>query len=347
MTRSRRAAGNESIPFRNGSRIVFAARERGAVRGFTKVRRLVLDEGQILTDQALADLVPTMNQAVNPQIVIMCTPPKPTDPGEVVTRLRAEALAGDSEGVLYVELSAPLEADSDDRAAWRKANPSFPQRTPEKAILRMRKLLSPEDFLREALGIWDPSADYPIDPAAWALLEDPDSQVVGEVTFAFDVTPSRDSGAIAVVGRRADGLLHVEVVETGAGTGWIVPRVKQLVTDHVAGPIMVDESSPAGSLIPELTADGFSVEGVAGRALGQACGQFFDLVAEKGLRHLGQQELTQALLGAAKRPVVDAWAWARRTSTSNISPLVAGTLAVSGFLLYGEGLGPDDVNVRF
>src|SRR6266496_636462 len=129
-------------------------------------------------------------------------------------------------------------------------------------------------FRTEILCQWvDQLADYPIDPAVWALLEDPGS-------------------------------------------------------------------SPAGSLIPDLTAEGFQVEGMAGRALGQACGQFFDLVTEKGLRHLGQPELTGALLGAAKRPVVDAWAWARRTSTSNISPLVAATLAVSGFLLFGEGLGP-------
>src|SRR6266568_672621 len=148
-------AGNECIPFRNGSRILFAARERGAVRGFTKVRRLVLDEGQILTEQAMADLVPTMNQAENPQIVLMCTPPKPSDPSEVVTRLREEALGGESQGVLYVELSAPRDCDPGDRAAWRKANPSYPRRTPAKAILRMRKLLSAEDFRREALGIWD------------------------------------------------------------------------------------------------------------------------------------------------------------------------------------------------
>lgn len=148
-------AGNECIPFRNSSRIVFAARERGSVRGFTKVRRLVLDEGQILTEIALSDLVPTMNQAVNPQIILMCTPPKPSDPSEVVTRLRADALAGESTGVLYVELSAPPGSKPDDRVAWRKANPSYPRRTPAKAILRMRKLLSPEDFMREALGVWD------------------------------------------------------------------------------------------------------------------------------------------------------------------------------------------------
>lgn len=158
------AAGNECIPFRNGSRIVFAARERGSVRGFTKVRRLVLDEGQILSEMALSDLVPTMNQAVNPQVILMCTPPKPSDPSEVVTRLRADALAGESTGVLYVELSAPPGSTPDDRAAWRKANPSYPRRTPAKAILRMRKLLSPEDFMREALGVWD-------DPdGAWEII---------------------------------------------------------------------------------------------------------------------------------------------------------------------------------
>jgi phage terminase large subunit-like protein len=149
------AAGNECIPFRNGSRIVFAARERGAIRGFTKVRRLVLDEGQILTEMALSDLLPTMNQAVNPQVILMCTPPKPGDPCEVVTRLRDDALNGESTGVLYAELSAPPGSDPDDREAWRIANPSYPKRTPAKAIQRLRKLLSTEDFMREALGMWD------------------------------------------------------------------------------------------------------------------------------------------------------------------------------------------------
>ena len=172
-------AGNECIPFRNGSRIMFAARERGSVRGFTKVRRLVLDEAQILSEQALADLAPTMNQAVNPQIVLMCTPPKPGDPSEVVIRLREEALNGDSDGVLYVELSAPRGCDPVDRAAWRKANPSYPKRTPAKAILRMQKLLSPEDFLREALGIWDegPGRWQVIAEDAWAAAANPQARL--------------------------------------------------------------------------------------------------------------------------------------------------------------------------
>lgn len=99
-------AGNESIGFRNGSRIVFAARERGAVRGFTKVDILILDEAQILTDSALSDMAPTQNQAENPLIIMMGTPPRPQDPGEVFSRIRAEALRGESTDVLYVEFAA-------------------------------------------------------------------------------------------------------------------------------------------------------------------------------------------------------------------------------------------------
>ena len=47
---------------------------------------------------------------------------------------REAALSGDDPDVMYVELSADKNANPDDRAAWRKANPSFPHRTGEGAI---------------------------------------------------------------------------------------------------------------------------------------------------------------------------------------------------------------------
>src|SRR5665647_1013428 len=150
-------AGNEAIPFRNGSRILFKARESGAVRGVAKVRRLVLDEGQILSERAMADLAPTMNQAENPQIIVMGTPPKPTDDAEFFKALRAEALAGDAERAMWVEFGADPGAKWDDEAQRRKANPSYPLRTGARSFARLKKLLTgPGDFEREAFGTWDP-----------------------------------------------------------------------------------------------------------------------------------------------------------------------------------------------
>ena len=69
------AAGKEEIRFRNGSRIFFRARERGALRGVKKIALLVIDEAQHLSDSAMASMLPTQNRAWNPQTIYMGTPP--------------------------------------------------------------------------------------------------------------------------------------------------------------------------------------------------------------------------------------------------------------------------------
>jgi hypothetical protein len=45
------------------------------------------------------------------------------------------------------------------------------------------------------------------------------------------------------------------------------------------------------------------------------------------LRHIWQTELNAAVFGADRKFYGDAWLWARRTSSADISPLVAATLA--------------------
>lgn len=339
------AAGNECIPFRNGSRIVFAARERGSVRGFTKVRRLVLDEGQILTELALSDLVPTMNQAVNPQIILMCTPPKPTDPGEVVTRLREDALSGESTGVLYVEMSAPPDCDPLDRAAWRKANPSYPRRTPARAILRMRKLLSAEDFMREALGVWDGTGSRRLDPAVWALRADPASQVADPVAIGFAISGDLSWSSIAIAGRRADGLGHGELIEHRPGTAWLVDRIMELAAQWDPCAVVMNPSKMAAAVEKELIERGLKprpepgerrLHIVGGREYASACVALAKDITDDCWRHLGQQPLDDAVRDAGTRKLADLWAFDAREPGGVISPLEAVTLARHGFLTHGS-----------
>ena len=323
------AAGNESITFRNGSRVLFAARERGAIRGFSKVRRLILDEAQILTEDALSDLAPTMNQAVNPQMILMGTPPKPTDPGESFTNLRTQALDGGAEGLVYIEMSADSGSDYDDRDAWRRANPSFPSRTPEKAILRLRKLLSDEDFGREALGIWGTQGGGRVISAdAWRELVW-DGRPSSDVAFAVDVPPERDKATVAVASNVRDGV-HVELIEQRAGTDWVAKRVGELVKKWGPRAVMLDPAGPAGSLIVPLGNVGVEPQLVGGREMAQACGGFFDLVMSGQLKHLDDPVLNLAVDAGRRRRVGDAWAWHRRDTSADISPLVAVTLAVAG-----------------
>src|SRR5690625_112928 len=196
----RKANGEQEVTFVNGSLILFGAREDGFGRGFAQVDVVVLDEAQILTEKAMEDMVPATNAADNGLVIMVGTPPRPIDPGEVFLNRRAEALSGEDEDVLFVELSADQDADPDDRKQWAKANPSYPHRTSETAILRMRKMLGSEDsFRREALGIWDSvEGTHAFGRGMWEAVEEVGRPNV-EIS-ALDVTVSMDLDEAAMVG---------------------------------------------------------------------------------------------------------------------------------------------------
>jgi hypothetical protein len=124
------------------------------------------------------------------------------------------------------------------------------------------------------------------------------------------------------------------VVDHRPGTGWILQRAKELHAKWKPRCWVIDGGGPAGSLIADLEDEesglGITVVQPKVREVAQASGQFYDAVAEQGLSHLDQAPMAAALAGAQKRPLGDAWAWARRGVNVDISPLVAGTLAKWG-----------------
>jgi hypothetical protein len=130
--------------------------------------------------------------------------------------------------MVYVELSADPDADPDDRKQWAKANPSYPFRTPDESMERMRENLTDDDsYRREALGIWDPvDTARVIDEQSWGLIADPASMAVERLTLAIDVPPDRKVASVAIAGARADGLWHVELDEQRKGVDWVIPWVK-------------------------------------------------------------------------------------------------------------------------
>lgn len=325
------AAGNETIPFRNGSRIVFAARERGAIRGFTKVRRIILDEAQILTENAMSDLAPTMNQAENPQMILMGTPPRPLDSGEVFAGLRDEALSGKSEGLVYIELSARDASNLDDRAGWKEANPSLYKRTPVKAILRLRKLLPDDDFAREALGVWDGAATLRvIDAITWKARADEYSIATDRLTLAVDVNPESSRASVSLAGQRPDEGWHIELDEQRDSVGWVVPWVVKRCENNDIRAVVIDGASAAAELVDEFEKHRIAVTVTTSRDMAQACGTFYRGAVEGWLSHIDQPQMNVALGDARKRPLGDAWAWSKKNSASDITPLVAATLALWG-----------------
>ena len=308
----RRANGEQEIEFRNGSRILFGARESGFGRGFAKVDILVLDEAQILTEKAMEDMVPATNAAPNGLVLMMGTPPRPSDPGEVFMNRRAAALSGEDEDVLYVEFSADPGANPDDRKQWAKANPSYPRRTTESAILRMRKLLgSVESFLREGLGIWDEAAltKKAIGAKAWDGLKVSREAVPSDGRRVYAVRFSVDGSAVALAAaiRPDAGPVHVEgvkVASMGDGTRWLVDWL--LERADKAAQIVIDGKSGVGYLVNALREGGVPASVIWTPTTDQVVAAHSILEAainSAELTHIGQEELDAQAKAAEKRKI--------------------------------------------
>lgn len=347
-TAIRDANGEQAIPFKNGSVILFGAREQGFGRGFDKVDIEVFDEAQILTIKALDDMIPATNQSqwsFGALLFYMGTPPRPSDPGEVFKDRRREALTFKEgapafgppvvgEDALYIECSADAGCDPEDREQWAKANPSYPHRTPLQSLLRMRKNLPEVDsWMREALGVWDAddTQEGPISPAQWARLTDGESlPEEGTVTLALDAPLDRRSAVFVIYGRRADGLRHLSIRYWLAThqLGELVATAKTLTEGHKVK-LHLPPKSPALAWRDDLVKAGVEVEEVKPTDFIEAQQLIEQAVVEGSLRHRGHPELTNAVQGLAARVAGDTSPWSRRNSTTNAAPLFAAAAAVA------------------
>jgi hypothetical protein len=120
----------------------------------------------------------------------------------------------------------------------------------------------------------------------------------------------------------------VEIIDKLPGTKRLAERLYDLEATHSPLEIVCDGHGPARSVIPDIDAAGVNVRQLDSNDYADACGRLVDVVTDESLRHLGSLELWNAVRGAKTRPMSDRWAWSRKNSTVNISPLVAATLAL-------------------
>lgn len=329
----------------------FVARSARGARGMDP-ECLILDEAFALNDAQMEAQGPSTAAQPNAQVILTSTPPLDGESGQVMFRTRERA-ESDDPGLLgyrdwglamsLTELAAMSANDRraflDDRGNWKPPNPSLGSgRLGEAALQRLRRILSEEGFARECLGIWPTmgaGAARVIAAGLWDSLADSDAQPVTQVVaYGIDANPERTAAAIGAAGRTADGDELVFVAEQGEGLAWVVERAVALEERHEGLSWSIHSTGPARSLIADLEAEGIAIERVTDGELAGACGGFFDVVSERRLRHLGDRVLDDAVDVARKRHAGGdgGWAWGRRNSEANISPLMAVTLARHGLV---------------
>jgi hypothetical protein len=335
--------GAEGFEFTGDRRVRFRTRSKGGGRGWT-AGFIFFDEAMILpedTQAAMFFALSGASQIGDPQVWYSgsAVDQEVHEHGIVFARVRERGHKGEDPTLAWFDWS--IEGDDpdlvppevlSDMAAIAQANPALGERIAAEWVEVERRSLSDRDFAVERGGVGDwPRTDHiahnPIDYADWIALEDEHGIIQMPGAIAYDVSPERKA-SVSIAGKRKDGLDQVEVIESKSGTAWVAPLVARIAKEQRI-PAVCDGRGPAASIAPEIRELGVEVTLLSSTDHAEACGRLMDAVERMTVRHLNDSELNGAVRAACTRPLGDAWAWSRRSSATNISPLVSATLALS------------------
>lgn len=342
--------GVEAIELTSGARMEFKARSKGGGRGF-QGDSLTFDEALFLVDNQLSALVPTMSTVPNAQVRYGGSAGMPEFGFWYSVRDRGRK--GTEPGLGYVEWCMDPEQRCgddwclhepgavgcrlDDERAWQQANHTLGGRITREYVRKERRLLSPESFMVERLGIWpEPEGESKISVDMWQSAVDINSESVGKPMFGVDASWGLRSGAIVACTWRADGTPHVETVAAEPGADWIPARLDMLRRRH-KGKIAIPRNSPAIALLPAILKLRMDPYLIPENEMAVECTNLESALTldPPQLHHAGDQVIEAAIRGAGAKPAGDGgWNWTRKLSTADISPVCAMTAGLRGLRLY-------------
>jgi hypothetical protein len=228
--------------------------------------------------------------------------------------------------IAFFEWSAPDDAPIADPVTWRDFHPGYPTLIDDSAMAAALDQFGPEGFARGYLNRW-PTAELSW-RAGWPLLASTDVlPTAAPVFIAADAAPNHRTAAIVAAGSLADGRVAVEVLATGDGVEWLVPRLVALHRKHRCK-VIVQRTGPLGYMIEELERAGVRVTPATEADYGDAVARFRTMASAGELAHQADPRLDSAVDGAVSRKRGDREVWSRKDANVDLAPLVAATFAV-------------------
>jgi type IV secretory pathway protease TraF len=251
---------------------------------------------------------------------------------------RVTAHSADGQFAL-MEWSLSDGMDPDDMGVVKGANPLSIHSV---ASLRERHdspSTIPSEWKRFGCNMWVERAEVEavIDGPTWAALLDTEASPLPPLCLAIDSTMDQSAAAVAIAGfvdERGERAL-VDLVEHGSGLAWSLERVVELSRRHETTGCVVDPGGPAAALIPRLEERAINVIQTSTREVSMASTGFLQAVTSGTVCHRGAEPLTASVQGAVKRSLAQTWAFDRRRSLADPSPLMAAVLALYGLQAYG------------
>jgi hypothetical protein len=352
IRRINRGMGNESLLWVTGGIIrIMPTSEKS---GHSKT----LHQG--VTDEIWADTDDRREQSIRPamitvpdaQLLVCSTAGKETS--VVLKRKRKTGRAAVAEGldrhIAYFEWSAPVTQDSEGRIVKWDPHTDFD------ALLDFHPAICPDppcrcgdgkwrhtqtldtirsEFTSMALGEFvraygnldsEEITERVIDEDAWQACQKATARVVGpNYRIGIDASDDRDAAALAM----ADGKV-VEIVDYRPGVGWLIDRAVEVALKWDAT-VAIDKEGPIGYMAEDLAEKGVKLDAMQPGEVVQSCGRMYDDIADCKVTFTQRGEfwpdLNAAVRGLETKPAGDRTVWSRSTSSAEISPFYAATLA--------------------
>jgi phage terminase large subunit-like protein len=329
----RYANGQESITLLNGARYQIVAATRDGSRGLS-CDMLYIDEAREVSEEAFKAAVPTTRARPNSQTLIT------SNAGDafstVLNNLVSRAKETPSKTFGYYEYSAPMEARQDiyNRKYWAMANPALGHTVTEEAIEESIATNPIEATLTETLCMW---IDSQVSPWTFGSIEATSNSdlilPVGTMTvLAFDVSPSKRSGALVGAQLTPEGKIGVGVIETYTSEVAIdeikmASQINEWAMKYRPVSIAYDKYATA-SIAQRLTQSGHKLVDISGQSFYQACGELSDALSNLRLVHQGQPEWVNSMNNAAMKTNDAGWRIVRRKSAGDVTAAIATAMCV-------------------
>ena len=305
ITSSFKAFGKEHLYTSGTGRVEFRTRTStgGLGEGYDT---LIIDEAQEYTPDQQTALKYTISDSLNPQTIMIGTPPTAISAGTVFPKYREKVKTGHGFESGWAEWSVDKMTDPNNVDAWYETNPSLNV----KGILTERKIRAEideddTDFNIQRLGLWlTYNQKSEITSNEWdALQVDKLPKLKGPLFVGIKYGHDGNNVAMSIAVKTVDDKVFIEVIDCRPiknGDAWLLDfirkaQVKQVVIDGASGKnLLSDALQRVGVKAPTLVKTGEYID---------ANTLFEQKLSDASIVHMDQQSLKQAVTNCERRAI--------------------------------------------
>ena len=265
---------------------------------------LIIDEAQEYTPEQQTALKYIVTDSLNPQTIMLGTPPTAISAGTVFPDFRKTVLRGDGYESGWAEWSVPDMTNMQDIDAWYETNPSLGTILKERTI---RSEIGEDkiDFNIQRLGLWlKYNQKSAISKNEWEALQldalpELEGQLFAGIKFGFD----GENIALSIAVRTKEDKIFLEAYAckpVRMGVAWIIRFLETTGIRHV----VVDGKNGTGLMEDAMKVAGLKKPVIPSVAQVIKANASFEMGLARGtIQHMEQSAVTQIASNCEKRAI--------------------------------------------